>query len=298
MAGWAMGADAPAHMMIFWGGLAVFAAVVLLLALLALLAALRPARRRAPHAAAAFDPARPARRHRPRIGPWRDGIEGPPADFVFLIPDISGYTQLVKPSRFSIAHAHHIVHDLLDALIAAAAPFKPARIEGDAVLLYVDAATLASDPKRYSAAVTRLFDAFDTRLAELRAENSCPCAACSRIDSLDLKMIAHRGEAVRFAIGAMEDFTGEVLVEAHRMLKNDVGRKRYLLASEAALQVWPHPTAGAARPRPQTYPDVGEIPARLFDAPPRAGDPDRPAGGVRKMLDLQRKVRAAIKAAA
>lgn len=294
----AMGADASAHMLIFWGGLALFVGAVLVLALLALTAALRPAHRPAPQAATALAARPPAPRPPPHVGPWRDGIEGPPDDYVFLIPDISGYTQLVRPSRFSIAHAHHIVHDLLDALIEASAPFTPARIEGDAVLLYVEAEVLAADPERYSAAVVRLFDAFDRRLGELRAENSCPCAACARIDALDLKMIAHRGEAVRFRIGSMEDFTGEVLVEAHRLLKNDVGRPRYLLASEAALAVWPHPAPGAGAARPQSYPDVGEIPARLFEAPAPTRNPGRPAGGVRKLLDLQRKVRAAVKAAA
>jgi hypothetical protein len=230
-----------------------------------------------------------------QVGPWTGEIEGAPEDYLFVIPDISGYTQLVAPSHFSITHAHHIIHDLLDAMIKAAAPFTPARIEGDAVLLYAKAADVAATPQAYSDAVSALFNAFDRQLARLRAENACPCAACERIDYLDLKIVAHRGPAVRFKIGAMEDFTGQALVEIHRLLKNDLGRKRYLLASDQAVALWPNPQPGPAVARPQHYPDIGDMPCQVFEAP----QPNTAAAPIKltgKLRDLRRKTTATLRA--
>ena len=54
-----------------------------------------------------------------------------------VIPDISGYTEFLHLSRFSLAHAQYLVSELLESIIAHAEPLlRTAKIEGDAVFLY------------------------------------------------------------------------------------------------------------------------------------------------------------------
>src|SRR6185295_18157211 len=64
------------------------------------------------------------------------------------------------------------------------------------------------------------------------------CIACPTVAYLDLKMVLHRGPAVRQAVGSGSDLLGPAVTVAHRLLKNTVreriGARPYLFMTDAA----------------------------------------------------------------
>ena len=48
------------------------------------------------------------------------------------------------------------------------------------------------------------------------------CTACPRVANLDLKVVIHRGPAVRQSVGSGSDLLGPAVTVAHRLLKNTV----------------------------------------------------------------------------
>jgi hypothetical protein len=162
-------------------------------------------------------------------------------DTFVVIPDISGYTRFMQLTRFAAGHAQFVVMQLLDVIINAARPLLlPTRVEGDSVMLYAvsdrDDLTEGASGPSVAAAVHDMVTAFYRKRAELLAGNLCPCDACKHIAELELKVVVHRGDVLRYRLRGMEDLSGMAVIEAHRLLKNSVGRNRYVLVSEAAAE--------------------------------------------------------------
>ena len=78
--------------------------------------------------------------------------------------------------------------------------------------------------------------AFRNRQHELLADESCGCNACRSVGSLDLKIVAHHGRFLRQTVGDRSQVAGLDVILAHRLLKNGVGRRAYILLTEAALR--------------------------------------------------------------
>src|SRR5438552_3149870 len=78
--------------------------------------------------------------------------------------------------------------------------------------------------------------AFRGRQRELQADDSCSCNACRNVGNLDLKIVAHHGRFLRQMVGDRSQAAGVNVVLAHRLLKNSVGRRAYILLTEAALR--------------------------------------------------------------
>lgn len=154
-----------------------------------------------------------------------------PEDLLIVIPDISGYTRFMSLSKLGLAHAHYVIAQLLAAVLEAGGrTFHPMRLEGDAVVFY--ASVSKTGPADVGQGLMEIMRAFDTRQDSLIRENACPCQACTAIGELDLKIIVHHGEVLRFSMGGMEDLSGEAIITAHRLLKNGVGQPRYILVTE------------------------------------------------------------------
>ncbi|MDH3281111.1 MAG: DUF2652 domain-containing protein [Gammaproteobacteria bacterium] len=197
----------------------------------------------------------------------------PPADIerdtYVVIPDISGYTRFMQLTRFAAGHAQFVVAQLLDTLITAARPsLSPTRVEGDSVMFY--AVSDRADPTQgasgpiVAAAVRDMVTSFYRKRAELLAGNLCPCEACKHITGLDLKVVVHRGDIVRYRLRGLEDLSGIAVIEAHRLLKNSVGRDRYVLVSEAAAGDVRLPWNLAPEQHREHYDGVGEVRCDLY----------------------------------
>jgi hypothetical protein len=162
---------------------------------------------------------------------------------VLAIADISGYTDFVHQKELSIVHAEQIITALLDAVIDRAAhPLTLNKLEGDAALLYAEyqgpAQPAATD---ILAQAGEFFPAFErTRLQLQNDRSGCGCEACRGIERLRLKILLHLGEVAVKQVRQFTELAGKPLILLHRLLKNGVPAREYLLLTEAF--------AGAAPP--------------------------------------------------
>jgi uncharacterized protein YndB with AHSA1/START domain len=154
-----------------------------------------------------------------------------------VIADISGYTNFV--SGVELDHAQDIIADIMDTLVKALRPpFRLAKFEGDAA--FVHAAADKIDGSLLQDAIEHAYFAFRKRLRNIKQANSCECQACSRMQSLDVKFVAHHGEFVRQKMAGREELAGRDVILVHRLLKNDVnkslGGHAYALYSDACVR--------------------------------------------------------------
>lgn len=153
---------------------------------------------------------------------------------LIVIPDISGYTRFITKSRFALAHAHFVIQELLDSIMISGSDyFTPMRIEGDAVVFYAD--SREADPHAIGDTIVSILEAFYRKRAQLKHDNVCRCSFCENIAELDLKIILHEGNVLRFHMKEFEDATGEAMIDAHRLLKGVSVSHRYILVSDDAF---------------------------------------------------------------
>jgi class 3 adenylate cyclase len=156
-----------------------------------------------------------------------------------VIADISGYTRFLLFHTTSLLHAEAIITDLLEAVIAEADyPLTISKLEGDAVFLY---AIIDTDPQAalrdILTQVMGFFAAFRMRERALIACNTCGCPACRRIDKLHLKIAIHYGEVAIKQIRQFVELAGESVIVIHRLLKNSIPAKEYIVLTDAVYEL-------------------------------------------------------------
>lgn len=143
-----------------------------------------------------------------------------------FIPDISGFTQFIN--RTEVSHSKHIIEELLDLIVLEVGEmFRISEIEGDAVLFY----NYEKEPdfKRITELAIRVFERFHRHLLYYNRDRVCDCGACSSSDQLTLKFIVHSGPLQEYAIGDRIKLFGREVILAHRLLKNSLDSREYLL---------------------------------------------------------------------
>ena len=157
---------------------------------------------------------------------------------ILLVSDISGYTDFVRQHTCSASHARQITVRLLKAIVSASSPpLSVAELEGDAVFFYA----LGSEEevpglaKQVKDQIPRLFRAFAKELKVLSSGPKCSCDACAGVAALRLKQVVHAGEVAVEKIGRFEKLFGLAVIIVHRMLKNSVPEREYLMVSESAF---------------------------------------------------------------
>jgi class 3 adenylate cyclase len=163
-----------------------------------------------------------------------------------LLADISGYTGFMV----GVEHAHgvdfsggippgyELLGALLDAVMTGVQPeFSIAKLEGDAVFAVSPTTTLDGRGDALIEQLQDVYRAFVLRRTEARPKEDHVCHACEVVVDLDLKMVLHRGQAVRQSVGTHTELLGPAVNVAHRLLKNDIqariGRRPYLFLSDA-----------------------------------------------------------------
>jgi hypothetical protein len=111
--------------------------------------------------------------------------------------------------------------------------------------------------------------AFRSRQRELEADESCSCRACRSVGSLELKIVAHHGRFLRQMVGDRSQAAGSSVILAHRLLKNGVGRRAYILLTEAAVR-WAGVDPAVARLESHTerYEHFGDVRCFVRDTHP------------------------------
>ena len=152
---------------------------------------------------------------------------------ILVLADISGFTAFVTSTE--LEHGPAMIAELLEQVMQRLSPpLTIQEVEGDAVF--------ALGPDRDVEPRANLLDvlddafaAFKKRQRELAADESCSCGACRSVPTLDLKFIAHHGRFLRHRVGGRGQVAGPDVILAHQLLKNRVGKRAYLLLTEAAL---------------------------------------------------------------
>ena len=152
-----------------------------------------------------------------------------------VLADISGYTKFMRANATTLRHANYIISELLAAVIRQTRPpMRADKLEGDAALFVAPLTATGDTDQVVRRSIAGFFNAFDRRLAELMAENTCPCESCTTAHRLDIKVISHFGQVLRYKLDKFDELAGLDVIIAHRLLKNSVSGSRYLLASQSA----------------------------------------------------------------
>lgn len=153
---------------------------------------------------------------------------------LLLIADIGGYTKFIRAHSTSLVHADMIVHELLESVVRSArGRLEFSKLEGDAVFLFADA---SCPPEDLAATLAGMHRAFHATQQMIEKNQICGCAACEGSGGLKLKVVAHHGEAIVRKIRSAQELTGESVIIVHRMLKNEVPLREYVLFSEELAQ--------------------------------------------------------------
>lgn len=148
------------------------------------------------------------------------------------IPDISGFTKFITQTE--IEHSNGIISDLIEVIIKSNyLGLNISEIEGDSVLFY-----LLGEPPALEAIVgqsKKTFIDFHSAIQTMAQEFDCNCRACTTISNLTLKFITHYGECKEVPIQKFTKLIGSDVILAHRLLKNSVPDKEYILLSEKYL---------------------------------------------------------------
>jgi len=153
---------------------------------------------------------------------------------IFLILfDISGYTRFMQMHRDQVVHAEEIVVELLSSIISSAkAPMTLYEISGDSVSFYVDSDKHSGIANEIWSQVNLIFSMFRKRAAELALESSLLlCKTCAQTPHLELKAVVHHCEAVFSRVHGFPKIAGPDVILAHRLLKNSVDAREYVIAT-------------------------------------------------------------------
>ncbi|MFZ1518720.1 MAG: DUF2652 domain-containing protein [Ignavibacteriaceae bacterium] len=157
-----------------------------------------------------------------------------------FFPDISGFTEFVNQTE--IEHGQHIIASLLEEIIESNyLDFIVSEIEGDAILFYKGGDKLSTT--EILKLCIDIYNKFHEKLKELDNSTNCECGACSSISKLKLKFIIHFGKVSFIKIYNFEKLYGLDVIIAHRLLKNNIPSKEYVLITNSSN----NPTQNSAR---------------------------------------------------
>ena len=169
-----------------------------------------------------------------------------------VLADISGYSRFIQQTE--VDHSWSILHELLDTMVRSlAGRMDVSQVEGDAIL-FISGLTTAEVIE----SLESTFVAFHRRLRDMQTVTTCPCNACANIGILKLKFVVHHGRFSRQRLGNVEQLHGADVIIPHRLLKNQVPSKEYLLVTDAVLERLPEDKRATFTPHEEQF-DVGAI---------------------------------------
>jgi hypothetical protein len=191
-----------------------------------------------------------------------------PEPVLLIIADISGYTRYMTANAKTLAHSQTIITELVKAIVRQIElPLEVAKLEGDAVFLFCRKPDDSQWPQIKRVIGDRLlafFRMFSEKIGELSQSTTCTCNACTHIEKLRLKVVAHSGEALFHRVLNFAELAGVDVIIVHRLLKNSVAADQYLLLTEAArrdLEFSGHIHLSNSM---ETYDDIGQIKTLVF----------------------------------
>jgi hypothetical protein len=183
-----------------------------------------------------------------------------------VLADVSGYTGFL--AGIELEHANGILTDLIQQMLdGLSPPLELAAVEGDAVFVH-GPEDVVTRGETLLEVIESTYAGFRRRREVMAARTTCECAACRRIDTLDLKFVTHFGGFAWQELAGTRTPVGSDVNLAHRLLKNGVaeetGWQAYALFTGPALDrlgVDPH---GMHR-RTEEYEHLGPVATASFD---------------------------------
>lgn len=177
---------------------------------------------------------------------------------LLFIPDISGFTHFIGDRDFQ--HGQHIIAELLEVLIENnPLGLRVSEVEGDAIFFYQIGN--APDIRDLIGQSEQMYLAFHTHLKKYGVSRLCNCPTCQSASRLTLKFVAHYGVVSLHPVKEHQKLFGSDVILVHRLLKNNVPEREYLLFTENVLPTEStHETPGDMNWRTgrDTY-DLGEV---------------------------------------
>ena len=176
---------------------------------------------------------------------------------LLFMPDISGFTQFV--SETEILHSQHIVRELLEIIIDSNhLNLQISEIEGDAIFFY-----RPGDKPDLKSLCNRSKNVYTIPCSSeiIRTSEDLPCGACKNAVGLSLKVLIHFGVVTGISIKEHQKLFGKDVILLHRLLKNSLNRKEYVLFTESLIDELEHqhlPNWYMPQQASEQY-DVGEV---------------------------------------
>lgn len=186
---------------------------------------------------------------------------------LIVLPDITGYTEFL--SKVEITHSRHVISDLMHLLIKGnRLGLSLSEIEGDALLYY-----RMGPPPPFEDIVEQArhwVREFHLYLKRTQGNIYCHCGACQTVGMLSLKVVCHYGEIGNFQIGDREKLFGPDLIVAHRLLKNRLDFREYLMATDQVFGACERSVGECEgfQPHVEEYPVLGPIATGVLDLAP------------------------------
>lgn len=155
-----------------------------------------------------------------------------PLKFFFVIADISGYTNFIRSRSIEPSKAEFITVELLESILESSEnPLTALELEGDAILFYAisdDSSSMANQIYQQALLMISSFEIRKNELKILEDEQQVK----EELEKLKLKVILHHGQGIMSKIHQFYKVIGEDIILVHRLLKNSIQHKEYILLSQ------------------------------------------------------------------
>ena len=143
-----------------------------------------------------------------------------------LLVDISNYTNFIN--KTNLVHSKEVIRIIMNSLIKKKSKkLRLNKIEGDALFFY-SKKIKKHDLIKISKS---LYREFHSSIIKIKKKHQI-CPFCKNLEKLNIKFIVHDGEFICYKIGNFEEIIGTPVIEAHRLLKNNIKRKAYILITD------------------------------------------------------------------
>ncbi len=142
--------------------------------------------------------------------------------FIF---DISGYTEFI--TKTSLVHAREVITEILERLYKVCDKrLILNKVEGDAIFFYSESLS-----KKYLIEYSKnIFKKFCKIREDLSEKHKkCEHKLCHSLNRLNIKFFIHEGEFGIHMVGKFEELIGKPIIEIHRVMKNKITEKSYIL---------------------------------------------------------------------
>ena len=153
---------------------------------------------------------------------------------IYFMPDISGFTKFVNNTE--VEHSIHIIAELLETLLDNnTLDLKLAEIEGDALFMYITDLPSYGELIRQ---ITAMHKAFHMHIQNYDTMRICNCGSCRTTTNLELKFLVHYGNLNFIKVKHIKKPYGSEVIKIHRLLKNSVPSKEYMLFTKTVYELY------------------------------------------------------------